>query len=381
MQRTCDVIVLGLGAMGSAAAACLAERGLRVAGFDTFTPPHALGSSHGRTRIFRQAYFEDPGYVQLLVRAREQWSKLERDCAMPLFHTTGAVMIGPASGKLVAGSATSARQFEIPHTMLTAAELRRRWPAFQVPDDAVGLLEPAAGYLNPELCIELLLAQAARHGASLHYSTPVTEWKAGSEGVTVTTPAGTLSADHLVIAAGPWAPKVLSDQGFPMRVTRQAIFWFEPATPMNAFREGAFPIYMMETAADEPMLYGFPLTGPDTEGLKVAVHGSEEACTPETAARDIRAEDERNIRHRLAGTIPSLAGRLLHAETCLYTMTPDEHFIVGVHPRYPQVAVAAGFSGHGFKFAPVVGELLAELVATGDDRCIPDLFAPTRFNR
>lgn len=381
MDRTCDVIVLGLGAMGSATAACLAERGLRVAGFDAFTPPHGNGSSHGRSRIFRQAYFEDPGYVHLLLRARELWTKLERDTGQLLFHTTGALMIGPAAGRLVAGSATSARQYNLPHAMLDANELRRRWPIFHVPEDTVALLEPAAGYLNPELCITQMLAQAARHGASLHYNTPVTAWNASPGSVSVATSRGTWTAGHLVITAGPWAPQVLSDLGFPLRVTRQVIFWFEPTGSVDAFREDRFPIYMMETATNEPMLYGFPLTGPDAEGVKVAVHGSEKSWTPETVDRTIRPEDESNIRQRLAVAIPSLAGRLLHAETCLYTMTPDENFILGTHPLHCNVAIAAGFSGHGFKFAPIVGELLADLVTTGDSGQIPAMFSPNRFSR
>jgi sarcosine oxidase len=367
--------------MGSATAACLAERGLRVSGFDAFTPPHSNGSSHGRTRIFRQAYFEDPGYVHLLLRARELWAKLERDTGQILFHTTGALMIGPSNGRLVGGSATSARRFNLPHAMLEGNELRHRWPAFHVPDDTVALLEPAAGYLNPEFCITQMLAQAARHGANLYYNTPITGWKAIPGSVTATTSRGTWTAGHLVITAGPWAAQVLSDSGLPLRVTRQAIFWFEPTGSVDAFREGRFPIYMMETATDEPMLYGFPLTGPDAEGVKVAVHGSEKSWTPETVDRAIRAEDESNIRQRLAVAIPSLAGRLLHAETCLYTMTPDENFILGVHPRHPQVAMAAGFSGHGFKFAPVVGELLADLVTSGECGSIPAMFSPNRFIR
>lgn len=374
-----DVIVLGLGAMGSATAACLAERGFRVVAFDAFTPPHTLGSSHGRTRIFRQAYFEDPGYVHLLLRARELWSKLEHDSGQLLFHTTGALMVGPASGKLVAGSALSARQFSLPHAMLSASELRRRWPAFHVDENTVALLEPAAGYLNPELCIAQMLTQAAHHGANLCDNAPVRAWHAAADTVTVTTSRETWTAGHLVIASGPWTPEVLADLHLPLRVTRQAIFWVQPGPPIDAFREDRFPIYMIETSVAEPMLYGFPLTGPPGEGLKVAVHGSEGSCTPDSVDRAIRADDERNIRHRLATTLPSLAGPILHAETCLYSMTPDQNFILGRHPAHRQVVIAAGFSGHGFKFAPVIGELIADLIATGDDRPIPAMFAPTRF--
>lgn len=379
MNRTADVIVLGLGAMGSATAAHLAAKGLRVVAFDAFTPPHTQGSSHGRSRIFRQAYYEDPGYVQLLLQARELWRTLEHDTGTPLFHTTGALMIGPAYGKLVAGSEESARQFHLPHEMLSARDLRRRWPAFQVPDDTVALFEPNAGYLHPERCIEQQLAQATRLGVDLRYNEPVTAWEATSSGVSVATANGVWTAAHLVITAGPWAPQLLADLRLPLRVTRQAIFWFEPIGGVDPFRGDRFPIYMLETASREPMLYGFPLTGLASEGVKVAVHGSNEACTPATTDRAIRTEDEQYLRRRLSTTIPSLAGRLVHAETCLYTMTPDEHFIVGAHPQHPAVVLAAGFSGHGFKFAPVIGELLAGLVLTGDSSRIPAMFAPARF--
>ncbi len=380
MDRTSDVIILGLGAMGSAAAAWLAEQGLRVAAFDAFTPPHNHGSSHGRSRIFRQAYFEDPGYVRLLLRARELWTRLEHETGALLFHTTGALMIGPALGKLVAGSAASARQFHLPHEMLSAAELRRRWPAFHVPEDAVALLEPDAGYLNPELCIQQLLAQAERYGAQLHFNRRVTAWSATTTGVSVTAAGEAWTAAHLVITAGAWAPQILAGIRLPLRVTRQVVFWFEPTGCLDPFRDTRFPIYMIETAPLEPMIYGFPLTGPASEGLKVAIHGSVETCTPATVDRTVRPDDERRIRQRLATTLPSVAGRLVHAETCLYTMTPDEHFILGAHPDHPQVILAAGFSGHGFKFAPAIGEIIAGLVTTGDDSRIPSMLAPSRFS-
>lgn len=365
--------------MGSAAAGALAEKGLRVAGFDAFTPPHARGSSHGLSRIFRQAYWEDSRYVTLLLRARELWDRLERDSGQPLLHVTGALMIGPQGGQLAPRSAESARAFHLPHEMLSAGELRRRWPVFSVPHDAVALLEHGAGYLRPELCIEQQLAHAVRRGAQLHMNEPVVEWTAAAGGVTIRTARGQYSAGHLVITAGPWAPQVVGED-WPLRVTRQVLFWFEPAGPIEPFREGRLPIYLIESAAGEPVLYGFPITGSDAEGAKVAFHGSDEVCTPETVSRTVRPDEEARIRQRLASALPSLAGRRVRAETCLYTMTPDENFILGLHPQHSAVTVALGFSGHGFKFAPVVGEVIGELVCDGRSRFDLAMFSPGRFS-
>jgi len=379
-----EIIVLGLGAMGSAAAAWLSERGHRVVAFDAHTPPHSHGSSHGLSRIYRQAYWEDARYVHLLLRAHDLWRKLERDSGTPLLHTTGTLMIGPPNGQLVPRSAESARQFHLPHDMLSAADLRRRWPQFVVADDTVALLEHNAGYLNPELSIEQQLRQATRHGADVHCNEPVLDFHASPEGVTVRTARGTYTAAHLVIAAGPWAPQVLADAQLPLRVTRQVLFWFEPINSIDAFRPdphpARFPIYLWETAPGDPMLYGFPLTGPDAEGVKVARHGSEETGTPDTIDRTIRPDDEQRIRHRLATTLPALSGRLVRAETCLYTMTPDEHFVIGPHPEHAAITLALGFSGHGFKFAPVVGELIGQLATEGKTSLDIAMFSPARFS-
>jgi sarcosine oxidase len=379
MPRVTDVIVIGLGAMGSAATESLARNGHSVAAFDRFTPPHSHGSSHGLSRIFRQAYWEDPRYVYLLLRARELWHQLEQDSGTQLLHTIGGLMIGPKDGQLVSRSAESARQFGLPHEIFSAQELKRRWPVFHVEPDSIALLEHTAGYLSPEKCVEQQLVQAARWHAQLHYDEPVLEWSAASGGVTVRTDRGTYMAEHLVITPGPWAPQLLAEMGLPLRVTRQVLYWFEPKENIDLFREDRLPIYMFEAVNEALLVYGFPLTGPVSEGVKVAVHGSNQLCTPETICREILPEDERYIRERLAETLPSLAGRLLRAETCLYTMTPDENFIIGTHPHHPAVTVAAGFSGHGFKFAPVIGEILGQLATTGKTSQDIEMFSPARF--
>ncbi|HZZ37807.1 MAG TPA: N-methyl-L-tryptophan oxidase [Acidobacteriaceae bacterium] len=376
-----DVIVLGLGAMGSAAAAWLAERGFRVLAYDAFIPPHSNGSSHGLSRIYRQAYWEDPRYVHLLLRARELWTKLERDSGVPLLHITGALMIGPPTGQLVPRSAESARQFHLPHEILSAADLRSRWPQFHVSDDTIALFEHNAGYLVPEPCIEQQLRRAARYGAELHFNEPVIDFNADPSGVTVRTARGSFTAAHLVITAGPWAPQILAEAQLPLRVTRQVLFWFQPTGSVDAFRQDRIPIYMWETGPGDRMLYGFPLTGADNEGVKVALHGSDETGTPESIDRNIRPDDEQRIRRRLGTTLPALSGSILRAETCLYTMTPDEHFLIGPHPQNPAITLALGFSGHGFKFAPVIGELIGQLVTEGKTTQDIAMFSPARFTR
>lgn len=376
-----SVIVIGLGAMGSAAAQHLAERGCRVVGFDQFAPPHAKGSSHGLTRIFRQAYFEDHRYVPLLMRSFELWQRLERDSGQRLLHLPGALVIGPTGGQLVKRSAESAREFGLAHEILDAAELKRRYPVFAVNSDTAALLERDAGYLRPEACIEQQLRRAAKAGAQLHTDEQVVNWQAGQDGsgVTVRTANATYTADQLVLTAGPWSPRILAELGLPLRVTRQVLCWWKPKQNLDDFREDRLPVYLLEVDGDRPLLYGFPLTGPDAEGVKVALHGLEEVCTPDSICREIRPADERVLRERLADTVPGLAGEFLRAETCMYTMTPDENFVLGSHPHHSAVTIAAGFSGHGFKFAPVIGEIVADMVLQVAAKSNLDLFSPNRF--
>lgn len=374
-----DVIIIGLGAMGSAAAHRLSKHGFRVLGFDQLTPPHSEGSSHGRTRIYRQAYFEDGRYVPLLLRVFDLWRELEADSGEDLLHLTGGLVVGSATGELVRRSAESATMFNLPHEIIAPEDLRRRYPAFHFEPETTALLEHNAGYVEAETSVRAQLAEAARRGAELRLNERVLGWTADRAGVTVRTSAGTYSAAHLVITAGPWAPEILRDLGLPLRVTRQVLYWFEPVDDVELYIKDRMPVYLIEPEKGAPLVYGFPWTGTASEGVKVAVHGTEEVCTPESVERRIRPEDEQYIRARLARTLPRLAGRLLRAETCLYTMTPDEHFIIDAHPQHANVTLAAGFSGHGFKFAPVIGEILAQLATNGDSEYDLALFGINRF--
>lgn len=374
------VIVIGLGAMGSSTAMHLAARGHHVVGFDQYAPPHTQGSSHGQTRMIRQAYWEDRRYLPMLLRAYELWRKLEHDSGHSLLQITGGLMIGHPDGDLVNRSRESAEAFRLPHELLSAAEARRRYPVFAIDDDMIALWEQNAGYLYPEPCVREQLRQAALLGVELHTDQLVLRWDVTPGGsVSVETEKQRYTADHLVITAGPWAPQVLREMDLPLQVTRQVLYWFAPEGGIEPFRADRMPVYLFESEAQQPMVYGFPLSGPDAEGVKVALHGSTDVCTPETVDRTVHDSEVQRMRERLSETVPSLAGQLVHAETCMYTMTPDEHFIIDKHPEHPEVTLAAGFSGHGFKFASVVGETLADLAMEGRSKFDLGLFSLARF--
>jgi sarcosine oxidase len=375
-----DVIVLGLGAMGSAAAQHLARRGQRVLGLDQFTPPHEDGSSHGGSRIIRQAYFEHPDYVPLVLRAYELWHELEGEIDSRLIHTTGGLVLGNEDGVLVRHTVASACQHRIPIEVLEPADIARRFPAFQPLPGDLGVLEHLAGYLVPEDCIRAQLISAANAGAELHFEEKVLSWSAESNRVEVRTARDSYASGHLIITAGPWASELLCSR-FPLRVTRQVTAWIQPRSGIEPFLPGRFPVFIAEDPNGGFANYGFPaIDGPDG-GIKVAIHGSQTVCTPRTVDRAVHDEDLRRIIDALSTRIPAIDGQVLRGKTCLYTMTPDEHFIIGQHLEYPSCKMACGFSGHGFKFAPVVGEILADLCTMGSTRYSIPMFSPHRFSR
>lgn len=371
-----DVIVLGLGAMGSATAHHLARRRVRVLGIEQFGPAHDRGSSHGKSRIIREAYFEDPAYVPLIQRAYELWEDLQRQAGTPLLITTGGLMIGPWEGELVTGALASAKQHNLRYDFLTAGELQRRFPAFQPTHDTVAVWEPRAGVLFPEACVQAHLDGAARAGAELHFEEPVLRWAVQGDRVEVATGRATYSAGALVITAGPWAPQLLKELGLPLVVERNVMFWFRPARDAELFAPARFPIYIYEYRLGA-FFYGFPALPP--EGVKVAHHHSGEFSTPESIRREVSTHEVDAIRTLLAKHLPAANGEFQQAVTCMYTNTPDGHFIIDRHPARPQVTIACGFSGHGFKFASVVGEILAELTLGGRTRHPIDLFKLKRF--
>lgn len=373
-----DVIVVGLGGMGSSAAYHLAARGQRVLGLERFGRAHDRGSSHGGSRIIRQSYFEDPAYVPLLLRAYELWERLEHDAGREIISLTGGVFVGRPESLTFAGSLRASREWDLPHEILDAGELRRRFPTFSPRDDELALFEAKAGFVRPEATVAAHLDLAAGHGADLRYGEPVARWEALPEGgVRVTTEKGSYTAGRLVVCPGAWAPELLADLGVPLTVERQIMYWFQPETGVGPFEPGRHPIYIHEDAAGT-QVYGFPaIDGPDG-GAKVAFFRGGALCTPDTIDRQVHPEEVQDMQQHLAGVLPTLPGRFLRAATCMYTNTPDQHFVIATHPRYPQVTVACGFSGHGFKFVPVVGEILADLATSGATAHPIGLFDPRR---
>ena len=360
-DNTFDVIVLGVGGMGSAAAFELARRGRRVLGLEQFALGHDRGSSHGHTRIIRKAYYEHPDYVPLVLRAFDRWRDLERRCGRTLLTECPCLSIGRPDGELVAGVRRSAEQHGLPVEQLDPAALRRRFPAFRFDDDYVGVLEHSAGFLLVDDCVRAHAEEAGRLGAVIRDGEPVLSWKAEGGGVAVETAAGRYAAARLVVTAGPWAGRMLGELGARLRVMRQVVLWFGPREP-NLFQKDVFPIFIAETPDGD--FYGLPALNAD--GVKVARHyGAPELYDPSDAVRTVSAEDEAPVRRFLQAHLPAADGPVNRASVCIYTLTPDRHFLIDVHPAHPQVVFAAGFSGHGFKFASVVGEILADLAESG----------------
>jgi sarcosine oxidase len=358
-----DVIVAGLGGMGSQAAMELAGRGLQVLGLDRHRPPHGFGSSHGRSRIIRQAYFEHSLYVPLVMRSYEKWQALEAASECRLLRRTGGLMLGPPDSTLMAGAERSARKYNLPFELLDSAALRWRFPAFHHGPETVGLFEPEAGILDPERAIESALRLALRSGAELRYDEPLLEWAAGADGVTVRTVQGEIRAARLVLAAGPWMPELLGPD-WPLTVERQVMFWFEAAGRPEQFKPAVFPIWIWEWKPDSQM-YGFPDLG---DGIKVARH-HEGVIGPLAQLNPVvSADEERELRTWLARHLPGANGRLRESAVCRYTDAPDGHFVVGPHPASARVTVVSPCSGHGFKFAPVIGEVVADLVTGAASR-------------
>jgi len=373
-----DTIVVGLGAMGSAAAFHLARRGRRVLGLEQFTLAHDRGSSHGRSRVTRQAYFEAPAYVPLLRRANELWTQLQRDAGARLLEITGGLMLGPPDSGVIQGTLASARTHGLPHEILDAPEVRRRFPAFSLDDRNIGVLDKVAGVLFPEDCLRAHAAAATRASADLHWQEPVVTWKATGDSVEVRTARDTYAADHLVLCAGPWMANLLPSLGLPLTVERNVLYWLRPTTDLALFAPDRFPVFIIEYEPGK-LFYGFPTLGDD--GVKVARHHTGTSCSPTDIRREVHQDEIREARSILERTLPTLDGDLLAATTCMYTNAPDGHFIIDRHPHHPNVILASPCSGHGFKFAPVIGEVLADLACDGRTAHPIDMFCLQRFEQ
>jgi sarcosine oxidase len=360
-----DYIVIGTGGVGSAALFHLAKRGAKVLGLDRFPPGHDRGSSHGRTRIIRQAYYEHPDYVPLLFHAYELWADLGRRIGRPLLHEIGLLQAGPADSEVLAGVRRSALQHRLNVDELSAAELSQRFPGFQVPGDWHGLFEPRAGYLDVEACVVAHIEEARRYGAELRTGISVSGWRDVAGGIEVATDAGEFRARGLVVTAGPWAGQLLKELLVPLIVRRKCQYWYPAAAEYRA--EQNCPAFLFDTP--DGIFYGLPQVdgrGPEGDGLKVAEHtGGELVSDPLAVDRVFDAADNARVEAFLESYLPNVRRELLRHSVCMYTITPDEHFIVDRHPVDPRIVFAAGLSGHGFKFTCVLGEILAELAVDG----------------
>jgi sarcosine oxidase len=353
-----DVIVVGLGAMGSAAAYALAVRGLRVLGVDRHQPPHRHGSHHGESRIIRKAYYEHPAYVPLLERAFAAWRELEDRAHATLFRRTGGLMIGAPTGELVPGVLASARAHHLPHEVLSSDALAARYPQFRVDPSMIAVWEDDAGILYPEACVRAFLEGARAAKAELRYGELAQEWTCGPEGVRVRTARDRYSSGALVLAAGASMGELVAELRSHLRVERQVVAHFAPASEPAAIRSGRFPIFCLEEPGGA-FYYGFPDLG---TGCKIARHHGGTIGEPDDLSRQATDADIADIRGFMDRRLPQANGALKASDVCLYTNTPDFHFLVDRHPRHDEVILASVCSGHGFKFASVMGEIIAELV-------------------
>jgi sarcosine oxidase len=370
-----DVIVVGLGAVGSAALYSLAKARRRVLGIDRFAPPHTLGSSHGRTRIIREAYFEHPAYVPIVRRAFDLWRELERAVGKPLYTKTRGITIGAEDGALVRGARASAEMHKVPHRVLTAPQIHRYFPGLQPFDEMVGVVEERAGVLFPEECISALLGRAAKEGADVKTDAVVLGWDAGDGGVRVRTSAGEFRARQLVLSGGAWMRTLVPELARVLKVVRQPIHWFEPARP-EEFAAGKCPVTLWEYAPNR-VFYTLPDFG---DGVKAAVHYDGEPVDPDRVDRETSPEENARITDLLRRFMPHAKGHIKASQVCLYTNTPDLHFVIDVHPAHPkQVVVVSACSGHGFKFATAIGEIVTELLAGVKPRFDLSMFRMTRF--
>ena len=366
MTKQYDVAIIGLGTMGSFAAVELARRGLTVAGFDQFTPPHGRGSHSGGTRIYRLAYPEGTGYVPLAQRAGEMWEQAGEESGTQLLHRSGVLYMGVPGEQFLREVEESASTNLLRVETLSAADVRYRYPAFEIPEEYAGLLDVQAGWLDVDASIASSHAHARRLGAQCFFEQRVKGWEATSSDVKVHLENDTVTASRLVITAGAWASGLLRSLQLPLQVKRKVLAWFDPLSP-ELFAPDRVPVF----AFSENFVYGFPSV--PGMGVKMAEHiggsylpsADSPVAPPGPLDLDPLAAIAAKYMPRLAGDYEQARSRLRHSATCLYTMTPDDDFIVDHHPEFANVVFAAGFSGHGFKFAPVIAVALADLLQQG----------------
>jgi monomeric sarcosine oxidase len=371
-----DAIVLGTGGVGSAALYHLARRGVRAIGIDRFHPPHDRGSSHGHTRVIRQAYFEHSDYVPLLREAYRLWHDLESIAEQQLFFQIGLVEVGPSDGMVVPGVRRAAEEHGLAVESLTAKQIGQRWPGLEVENDLVGVFEPAAGYLRVEDCVKVHLDAAGAAGAEFITDTEVSCWSANDAEVRLRlTNHVEIFGRRLIITAGAWAGRLLSALNIGLKVRRKSLFWFGTDDSRYESASG-MPVFLFELPAG--VFYGFAKL--DQRGVKFAEHTGGHAVDDPLVVDGTIAEDEKGrLIAVLSQYLPGVSSHVTDHTVCLYTMSPDEHFVVDGHPEHANVVFAAGLSGHGFKFTPVLGRALADLALAGGTDLPIDFLSLKRF--
>ena len=361
-DATYDVIVIGVGAMGASTCYQLARRGAKVLGLEQFAIGHSLGSSGGQTRMIRLAYYEHPDYVPLLRRAYALWEEMEAASGQRVLWKTGGIYMGREDKEVVGGTLAAAQLHGLAVERIPRAEVLKRWPVFALPEDYVGVWEPQAGFLLSEKAIGIHAKLAMQAGAHLHGHEAVKEIAEDGAGVRVVSSKGTYLASRVVVCGGAWTSRLLNALGAQLVVTRQVLGWLWPAAP-ERFRLGTFPVWGME-APDGSLSYGFPML-PDYPGVKVARHGRGSVVDPDRVSREPTPDDEEEVVKVAQRSLPAAVGPVVGMRICMYTNSPDGHFVVDRLPGRERLIVACGFSGHGFKFASVMGELLADLAMHG----------------
>ncbi len=388
MKNQFDTIILGLGAMGSAALYQLAKRGNRVLGIDQFSPPHMLGSSHGDSRITRQAIGEGEQYTPLALRSYEIWQEIEKETGKKLLEITGGLIVssGAKTGimhvkNFFENTVAAAKKFNIKHEILNAHQIRKRFPQFNLQDNETGYYEYKAGFLRPEECVSAQLLLAEKYGATMHKNEKVASFSEKDGSVRVQTNLGEYQAKKLIVSTGPWLPTLIGDEySKNFKVIRQVLFWFDVQTSIKRFEPKNFPIFIWELQGNKQSIYGFPAIDGQKGGLKIASEQYDTSTTADTVNREVsEVEIKAMYKDFVAPYFPDLRDKCVKAVSCLYTVTPDFHFVIDTHPKHPSIILASPCSGHGFKHSAAIGEVLAQLAIEGKSTIDISSFGIKRF--
>lgn len=388
MGNKFDTIVFGLGAMGSAAVYQLAKRENKVLGIDQFSPPHIFGSSHGDTRITRQAIGEGEQYTPLSLRSYEIWREIEKETGNKLLEKNGGLIISSGAKTVInhvenffENTVVTAKKYNIKHEILDATQIRKRFPQFNVQDNESGYYEYNAGFLRPEVCVSAQISLAEKYGATIRRNEKVESFLEKNGIVCVKTNLGEYEAKKLIVSAGPWFPDLIEDEYSKFfKVIRQVLFWFDVKTSIERFEPKNFPIFIWELQGNKQGIYGFPSIDGQNGGIKIATEQYETTTTADTINREVSKEEIKTMYENfVAPYFPDLSDKCVKAVSCLYTVTPDSHFVIDTYPKYPSVILASPCSGHGFKHSAAIGEVLAQLAIDGKSQIDISRFSIKRF--